>query len=329
MRIAVLGAGAIGAYLGAKLAAADADVVLIARGPHCAAMRSDGLRVIGDCDEFTVHPPVTDDPTEAGQADVVILGLKAHQYSSAAPLLKPLMCTGTCVVAAQNGIPWWYFHRSGGPHEGRRIESVDPHGAVSTVIPATRTIGCVVYCSTQLERPGVVRFLEGKRFALGEPDGSRSERCEAVSKELRKAGLKAPVVENIREHIWLKLMGNAVFNPLSALTRATMAEICGYPHTRSTAERMMGEIVEVAASLGVTPRVSIEARLAGAEAVGAHKTSMLQDLEAGKRLELDAILTAVLELADLTGVKVPSLRTAHAATALLSKGSTNDPPQSS
>ena len=319
MKIAVLGAGAIGAYVGAKLARAGADVALIARGAHCEAMRSNGVRVTGDGDTFVVRPPVTDDPGEVGEVDAVFLSLKAHQYAGSAPLLEPLLGPSTSVVTAQNGIPWWYFHGTSGAHRDRRIESVDPDGSVSAVIPAARVLGCVVYSSTELEEPGVVRFFEGKRFPVGEPDGTRSERCEAVSGQLRMAGLKAPVVEDIREQIWLKLMGNAVFNPLSALTGATMAQICRFPATRATARQMMSEIVEVAGAYDVTPPFSVDRRLAGAEAVGDHKTSMLQDLEAGKDLELDAILGAVVELAELVSVDVPCLRTVHSATALLAE----------
>lgn len=318
MRIAVLGAGAIGAYVGAKLASAGCDIALIARGEHCETMRTQGVRVIGDGDELIVHPPVTDNPSEVGPVDAVLLGLKAHQYADAGPLLEPLVGESTYVVAAQNGIPWWYFYEQGGAYDGRRVESVDPGGTVSDLIPPARAVGCVVYCSTEIDRPGVIRFIEGKRFALGEPDGSRSARCEELSKQLRRAGLKAPIVDNIREHIWLKLMGNAVFNPLSALTRATMVELCRHAATRATAEDMMHEVVDVAAAVGVTPPVSIEARLAGAESVGPHKTSMLQDLEASKPLELEAILAAVLELADMTSINVPALRTVYAATSLLS-----------
>lgn len=317
MRVAVVGAGAIGGYVGAMLARAGADVSLVARGAHLEGMRHQGLRVVAEGEEFTVHPPASDDPAEIGEVDIIFLGLKAHQYAEAGGLLAPLMSSQTAVVAAQNGVPWWYFHRHGGEHDGRRVESVDPNGSVTEVIPPERAVGCVVYCSTELTAPGVVRHLEGNRFSLGEPDGSRSERVEAFSSLMREARLKAPVVRDIRQQIWLKLMGNAVLNPLSALTGATLEDICRHRDARATAARMMDEVVAVANALGIRPPISVERRLTGAEAVGQHKTSMLQDLEAGKKLELDALVTAVLELADLTGVSTPSLRTVHAAVELL------------
>jgi 2-dehydropantoate 2-reductase len=317
MRIAILGAGAIGAYVGAMLARGGADVWLIARGPHGETMRRDGVRVISDGDDFTVRPPVTDDPSEVGEVDAVFLGLKAQQYADAGPMLEPLLAPATTVVSAQNGIPWWYFYKHGGPFDGRRIESVDPGGAVSAAIPPWRAVGCVVYASTELDAPGVVRHIEGVRFPIGEPDGRPSERSAAFSQAMRAAGLKAPVLTRIREHIWLKLMGNAVFNPLSALAHATMAEISEFGPTRETAARVMTEIAQIARALGCEPQLSVEQRLAGAAQVGHHKTSMLQDLEAGKPLEVDALLTAVVELADLIGEPAPSLRTLHAAVALL------------
>lgn len=320
MRVAVLGAGAIGAYVGAMLARGGTDTSLIARGDHGAAMADRGVRLLTGESELTVRLPVTDDPCDIGEVDVVFLGLKAHQYAAAGPLLEPLLGRDTAVVAAQNGIPWWYFHGHGGPHDGRRIESVDPGGAVSRVIAPERAIGCVVYASTELVAPGVVRHIEDVRFPVGEPSGGTSERCTAFSAAMRAGGLKAPVIRDIRQQIWLKVMGNAVFNPLSALTRATMGEICANPPARAAAERMMVEVVEIAAALDREPRVGVEQRLAGAEAVGDHRTSMLQDLEAGKALELDALVGAVIELADLTGVPAPSLRTVYAATDLLARG---------
>lgn len=320
MRVAVLGAGAIGAYVGAMLARSGVDVSLIARGAHCEAMRRNGLRVLGESEDFTVRPPVTDDPADIGEVDAVFLGLKAHQYAGAGSILEPLLGPATGVIAAQNGIPWWYFYRHGGPFDGRRIESVDPGGSVSEVIPPWRAIGCVVYASTELEAPGVVRHIEGIRFPIGEPDGQFSERSTAFGQAMGAAGLKAPVVSSIREHIWLKLMGNVVFNPLSALTHATMAEICAHGPSRDTVIRVMTETMQVAGALGCRPRLSVEQRLAGAAHVGDHKTSMLQDLEAGKPLELAALVTAVVELADLVGEPVPSLRTLHSAAELMEHG---------
>ena len=317
MRIAVLGAGAIGAYVGAALARGGADVHLVARGAHLEAMREHGVAVLSPRGDFSVHPPVTDDPRDIGPVDVVFLGLKAHHYAGAGPLLAPLTTADTAVVAAQNGIPWWYFHGVHGPHADRRIEAVDPGGSVSATIALERAIGCVVYCSTELERPGVVRHLEGTRFTIGEPTGVISDRCRAFSDAMIAGGLKCPVVGDIRNDIWVKLMGNAVFNPLSALTRATMAAMCRDAPMRALAHSIMSEIVLIARATGADPQVSIERRLDGAEHVGEHKTSTLQDLEAGKPLELGAIVDAVVELADLYAIPAPSLRAVAASVGML------------
>jgi 2-dehydropantoate 2-reductase len=319
MRVAVVGAGAIGAYVGASLARGGADVHLVARGEHLEAMRRDGVQVLSRRGDFTAHPPATDDPSEIGQVDIVFLGLKAHSYATAGPLLEPLMHEETGVVAAQNGIPWWYFHGLEGPYEGRRIESVDPDGAVSEVIPPERAIGCVVYPGTELARPGVIKHLEGTRFPIGEPDGTISERCTRFSEAMIAGGLKCPVEEEIRNEIWVKLMGNAVFNPLSVLTGATLAAMCRHSQTRGLVAKMMGEALDIAHAVGARPSVSIERRLAGAERVGEHKTSTLQDFEAGKQLELAAIIDAVIELADLAEVDAPSMRAIGAASALLAE----------
>jgi 2-dehydropantoate 2-reductase len=319
MRVAVVGAGAIGAYVGASLARGGADVHLVARGANLEALRRDGVQVLSDRGDFTAHPPATDDPSEIGPVDIVFLGLKAQSYASAGPLLEPLMHEQTGVVAAQNGIPWWYFHGLDGPFAGRRVESVDPGGAVSEVIPPQHAIGCVVYPGTELTRPGVVKHLEGTRFPIGEPDKSTSERCRLFSEAMIAGGLKCPVEEDIRDELWVKLIGNAVFNPLSVLTGATLAGMCRHPGTRALAAKMMEEALEVAHALGAHPNVSIERRLAGAERVGEHKTSTLVDFEAGKPLELNAIIDAVVELADLTGVEAPSIRAIAAAGALLAE----------
>lgn len=321
MRIAVVGAGAIGAYWGAALQRGGAEVHLIARGEHLRAMREHGVRVISSRGDFVSHPHATDDPAEIGPVDFVFLGLKAHSYPACGPLVEPLLAEHTAVVAAQNGIPWWYFHALPGPYRGRRIEAVDPGGATSAVLPPERAIGCVVYPATVIEAPGVIRHLEGTRFSIGEPSGEISERCKALSEAMIAGGLKSPVEANLRDDIWIKLMGNVAFNPLSALTRATMVEICQHPHTRQLVVQMMEETLDIAARVGSTPDISIEKRLRGAENVGHHKTSMLQDLTAGKQLELDAIVTAVVEMADITGADAPTLRTIHAATDLLARTS--------
>jgi 2-dehydropantoate 2-reductase len=317
VKVAVLGAGAIGAYVGAALERGGTDVHLVARGANLEALRRDGVRVLSPRGDFSARPPATDDPREVGPCDVVVLGLKAHQYADAGPLLEPLLAPETAVVAAQNGIPWWYFHGLTGPNDGRRIEAVDPRGAVSAVIPPERAIGCVVYSSTELVAPGVVQHLEGTRFSIGEPDGRDSERCRAFSEAMVAGGLKCPVEPNIRNDVWIKLMGNVAFNPLSALTRATMVAMCRHEPTRRLVVSLMEESLEIARRLGQTPEISIERRLAGAERVGEHRTSMLQDLEAGKRLEVAPIVTAVVELADLTGVEAPALRAVSAAVELL------------
>ncbi len=317
MKVAVVGAGAIGAFVGACLARGGTETHLVARGPHLEAMRRDGVRVTGALGDFTVEVPATDRPDAIGPVDTVFLGLKAYAYADAGELLAPLLGPETAVVAAQNGIPWWYFQSHGGPLDGHRLESVDPGGAVSAVISPERAIGCVVYPATELAAPGVVHHIEGTRLSLGEPDRSASERCTALAEALKAGGLKARVVPDLREEIWVKLLGNATFNPLSALTGATMAQLCGFPETRALVGAMMEELLALARALGCEPRVSIERRLEGAAAVGDHKTSMLQDLEAGRRLELDVLSAAVLELGELTGVELPMVRAVHAATALL------------
>jgi 2-dehydropantoate 2-reductase len=320
MRIAVVGAGAIGAYVGAALARGGADVHVVARGANLEAMRGDGIRVLSPRGDFTSRPPATDDPREIGPVDVVFLGLKAHGYATAGPLLEPLMADHTAVVAAQNGIPWWYFHGMNGRFGGRRIETVDPDGAVSRVIPPERAIGCVVYAGTELEAPGVVRHLEGTRFTIGEPDGTLSERCQGFSDAMIAGGLKCPVETTaLRNEVWVKLMGNASFNPLSALTRATIASMCRYQPTRRLIETMMYETLAVARAVGAEPHVSVERRLVGGEKVGEHRTSTLQDLHAGKPLELGPIIDSVVELADVTDVPVPSLRAVAAACGLLAQ----------
>jgi 2-dehydropantoate 2-reductase len=319
MRIAVLGAGAIGAYAGAALARGGADVHLIARGENLEALRRDGVRVQSDRGDFEAHPPATDDSNEVGPVDLVFLGLKANSYASCGPLLEPLLHEETAVVAAQNGIPWWYFHKLEGPYEGQRIEAVDPGGEVSRVIPPERAIGCVVFAGTELAEPGVVQHLEGTRFSIGEPDGTISERCERFSEAMVAGGLKCPVEERLRDEIWVKLMGNVAFNPLSALTRATMVQMCEHAPTRALVASIMEEALEIAEAVGAEPSVSIEQRLEGAEKVGDHKPSTLQDLEAGKPLELAAIVYSVVELADLTGVEAPNLRAVSATSGLLAE----------
>jgi 2-dehydropantoate 2-reductase len=317
VKVAVLGAGAIGAYVGASLSRAGVEVHLVARGPHLEAIRESGVRVSSPRGDFEARPHATDNPAEVGPVDHVFLGLKATHYASAGPLLEPMLQENTSIIAAQNGIPWWYFHGLDGKYEGTRVESVDPGGTVSAVLPVQRAIGCVVYAATEISAPGQIRHLEGTRLSIGEPDGSVSARCTEFADAMVAGGLKCPVEPDLRHDIWIKLMGNIAFNPISALTRATMAGICRNDDTKSVVVQMMKETLAVAESLGVHPEISVERRLAGAERTGEHKTSTLQDLERGKPLELDAILAAVVELADLTGVDVPTLRVVNALADLL------------
>jgi 2-dehydropantoate 2-reductase len=317
VKVAVVGAGAIGAYVGAALCRGGADVSLIARGEHLAAMQRNGVRVLSPRGDFEAHPQATADPAEVGPVDIVFLGLKAYSYASAGALLQPLLRPDTGVVAAQNGIPWWYFYGSAGPYEGRRIEAVDPGGAVSAAIPPAHAIGCVVYSSTEIESPGVIRHIEGTRFSIGEPDGSISDRCTAFSQAMVAGGLKCPVEADLRSDIWLKLMGNVAFNPVSVLTGATMGAIAEHPGTRELVLSMMRETAEVAAKLGHPPKLSVERRFDGAARVGDHKTSMLMDFEAGKPLESDTLLAAPIELARLAGVPAPSLELVYSLIDLL------------
>ena len=313
----MLGAGAIGSYVGAALARGGTEVTLIARGAHLAALRERGVTVLSPRGDFSARLPATDDPARVGPVDIVFLGLKAYAYADCGPLLEPLLHETTSVVAAQNGVPWWYFHRHGGPFDGRRIEAVDPGGATTAAIAPQRAIGCVVYCSAELEAPGVVRHGEGTRFSLGEPDRSVSERCVRLSEAFTSGGLKAPVEPELRDEIWVKLLGNATFNPLSVLTRATLGAICRHPGTRALAREGMQECLAIANALGARPEIDVERRIDGAERVGEHRTSTLQDLDAGKRLELDALVVAVVELAELTGTPASTLRALAAESTLL------------
>jgi len=319
VKVAVVGAGAIGAYVGAALQSGGADVHLIARGEHLAAMRQNGITVRSPRGDFHAHPHSTEDPAEIGPVDIVFLGLKAYSYAGAGDLIRPLLRPGTGVVAAQNGIPWWYFHRLPGPYEDRRIEAVDPGGAVSAVIAPARAIGCVVYSSTEIESPGVIRHIEGTRFSIGEPDGTISPRCTAFSEAMTAGGLKCPVEADLRSDIWLKLMGNVAFNPISVLTGATMGQIAAHPGTRELVLAMMHETAEIAARLGSPPKISVERRFEGAARVGDHKTSMLMDYEAGKPLESQVLLKAPVELARLVGVPAPNLEMVDALIDLLTQ----------
>ncbi|HEU4457713.1 MAG TPA: 2-dehydropantoate 2-reductase [Methylibium sp.] len=321
MKLAIVGAGAIGGLLGARLAHAGEDVTFVARNKNLAAIRANGFKLILE-DGSTLHAPTAkavQDPAEAGPQDAVLLTVKAHQVKDLLPAMRGLFGPETAVVTMINGLPWWYFHKLAGPYEGRQLESVDPGGVIAAHIEPERVIGSVVYPAAELVEPGVVKVIEGNRFTLGEPDGTRSPRIEALSKAMISAGFKSPVAKDIRGEIWVKLWGNLCFNPISALTHATLEDICRFGPTRELAVAMMSEAKTVAEKLGVQFKISIEQRIAGAEAIGAHKTSMLQDVEAGRALELEALLGSVVELGRITGTPTPTLDAICAATRLLGK----------
>ena len=322
MRFAIVGAGAIGAFAGAMLARSGEDIVLIARGAHLRAMQEQGVRVRGSLGEFEARPAATDDPATVGTVDVILLTLKAHSLTEMIPRLAPLIGPDTCVVSAQNGIPWWYFYRHGGEWEDTRLETVDPGGVIDRSIDPSRVIGCVVYPSTIIVEPGVVEHIEGTRFAIGEPDGSKTERCRRIADAFIKAGLRCPIRSNIRHDMWVKLMGSVAFNPISALTRATLSEIVRCPETRELAAAIMTEAEAVARRLGIDMGISVEQRLEGAEKVGQHKTSMLQDIELGRPPELEAIVGAVVELGKKMGLSMPCTRAVYACVKMLSERGT-------
>jgi 2-dehydropantoate 2-reductase len=319
MKIAVVGAGAIGGYLGARLSLAGEEVSFIARNRNLQAIHDHGFRLIEEDGSERVARDVKafQRYADAGPQDAVLLTVKAHQVRDLLPDLRGLFGPQTMVVTMINGVPWWYFHKLPGAFEGRPLHSLDPDGALAAHIEAERIIGSVVYPASELLAPGVVKVIEGNRFSLGELDGSRSERIEALSKAMMNAGFKSPVSRDIRSEIWVKLWGNLSFNPLSALTHATLEEICLFPPTRALAARMMAEAQAVAEKLGVVFKITLEQRLNGAQAVGAHKTSMLQDVENGRALELAALVGAVVELGQITQTPTPTIDAIHAATALL------------
>jgi 2-dehydropantoate 2-reductase len=307
MKVCIFGAGAIGGYVAAELALAGQDVTVIARGPHLAAIRERGLTLLIGDQRKVAHVAATSGPAEAGPQDCVIVTLKAHSLPPVAHQLAPLFGPETSVVTAMNGVPWWYFERLPGPWEGHRIRSVDPDGRIAAAIAPERIIGCVVYPACEVVEPGVVRHVEGNRFQLGEIDGSRTPRIQALSQAMGAAGLKAPVRPRIRDDIWLKLWGNAGFNPISALTGGTLEEIAGDAATRPIVRALMVEVEAVAQALGARLAVDVDTRIQWARDVGAHKTSMLQDLERGRPMEIDPLVTAVQEMARLVGVATPTL----------------------
>lgn len=319
MKIAVIGAGAIGGLAGARLALAGEDVTFLVRGANLAAIRDNGIRLLETDGETRVAAQVaaTDDYRAAGPQDVVILAVKAHQVADVAGRIGQLFGPDTVVVTMQNGIPFWYFHRHGGEYEGRAVRNVDPHGDLARLVPPQRILGCVVYPAAELIAPGVVRHIEGNRFPLGELDGATSERIVRVTGSFERAGFKSPVLDDIRAEIWLKLWGNLSFNPISALAHSTLVDICRHPLTRDLAANMMREAESVAGRLGISFRVSLERRIEGAEKVGRHKTSMLQDVEAGRGPEIDALVGSVIELARMTGTSTPHIDSAYALVKLL------------
>jgi len=317
MRFLIAGAGAIGAYIGARMSRAGFDVTLFARGPHLKAMQDHGVKVKGAEENFEAHPRVVSSLAQAGPADIVFLGVKAHSLPQLAPQLKPVLGPDTTVVSTQNGVPWWFFQGFGGQWQGSRLERVDPGGAISASIEPHRVLGSIVYLSTEIREPGVIQLIEGNRISLGEPDGSRSERSRRIADALIGSGLKAPVTTRIRNEIWVKLLGNVAFNPVSALTGYTLVEMARDPDISELVRNIMREAEAVASKLGLELPVSVEQRMVGAEKVGGHKTSMLQDLEAGRPLELEAIVGAVIELGERLGVPTPCTRAVYACTKAL------------
>jgi len=319
VRVCVVGAGSIGGLLAARLAGAGEVVTVVARGAHLAAIREHGLRVRDGAGEQVARVAATDRIADAGAQDVVVLGMKAHQLAPVAAEVRALVGPATAVVTAQNGIPWWYFLKHGGARQGTHLESVDPGGVIAANLDVERVVGSVVYPAAEIEAPGVIRHVEGNRITLGELDGADTARVRALADLLRRAGFKARIASDIRTEIWVKLWGNCTFNPISALTHATLAGICRFPPSRALAAAMMAEAQAVAEALGISFGLSLEKRIAGAEGVGEHKTSMLQDVEAGRPIELEALLGSVIELGRIVGVPTAHLEAVHACAALLDK----------
>jgi 2-dehydropantoate 2-reductase len=324
MKFLIAGAGAIGAYMGARLAQAGFDVTLFARGPHLRAMQEHGVRVRSVEGDFQTQPRIVGSLDEAGQADVVFLGVKAHSLTQLAPHLKPVLGPDTTVVSTQNGIPWWYFQGFGGQWDGLRLERIDPGGVISAAIEARRIVGSIVYFSTEIYEPGVVQHIEGNRISLGEPDGSRSERSRRIAEALVTSGLRCPITTHIRQEIWVKILGNASLNPVSALTRATLAQMLRDPGVAEVIRKIMQEVEAVSKKLGMELSVSVEQRMAGAAKVGEHKTSMLQDLEAGRPMELEALVGSVVELGDRVGVAMDHTHAVYSCARLLAQAASTN-----
>lgn len=308
MKICIYGAGAIGGFMGHALAQVPGvELSLIARGPHLKAMQENGLTLIRDGETVSVPVTATSNPAELGPQDYVVIALKSHQAWQSAESIKPLLGPNTAIITCQNGVPWWYFHKLPGQFEGSRLDAVDRGDRQWTVFGPGRAIGCVVYPATEIIEPGVIKHVYGDKFSIGEPDGTVSPRCEAFSNAMEQGGLRAPVLEDIRSEIWLKLWGNLCFNPISALTGATLDVVATEPGTRALAKTMMLEAQTLAEKLGASFRVDVERRINGAAGVGAHRTSMLQDLDAGKAMEIDALVTAVQEMGRIAGVATPAI----------------------
>jgi 2-dehydropantoate 2-reductase len=317
MRICIIGAGAIGGLLAARLAANGERVTVVARGEHLRAIAANGLRLITEEGEITGPVEVASDLGALEPHDLVVLAVKAHQLTPIAADMGRLAAAGALVLTMQNGIPWWYFRKHGGPHEGRSLESVDPGGIIAQHLPVEQVIGSVVYPAAEIAAPGVIRLIEGNRFSLAELDNSASPRIQEVSRVFTAAGFKAPVVSDIRAEIWTKLWGNMSFNPISALTGATLAGICAHPQGKALAADMMREAQAVGETLGIRFRIPLEKRIAGAQAVGEHKTSMLQDVEAGRATEVDALVGSILELGAVAEVATPAIAAVYGCMRLL------------
>ncbi len=319
MKFVIVGAGAIGAYVGARMARAGQDVTLFARGPHLRAMQERGVRVAGPDGEFEARPAIVDSIETIGPADAVLLGVKAHSLTELAPRLRPLLGPETAVVSLQNGIPWWFFQGFGGDLDSVCLERVDPGGVVANSIEPRRVVGSIVYVASEIVEPGVVRHIEGNRISLGEPDGSRSDRCRTIAEALIRSGFRSPITTRIRHEIWVKILGNLAFNPISALTGATLAQMARHPDVSALAREIMAEAEAVAQKLGLDLPISIDQRMAGAEKVGEHKTSMLQDVEAGRPIELEAVVGAVVELGERLDLPMPHTRAVYACTKLMAE----------
>lgn len=319
MRFLIAGAGAIGAYIGAVMARAGYDITLFARGPHFQAMRERGIQVKNATGDFAAHPKIAGTLHEVGPVDVVFLGVKAHSLTQLAPQLRPVLGPETTVVSTQNGLPWWFFQGFGGEWDGLCLERIDPGGVIASAIEAQRVLGSIVYFSTEIIAPGVIQHIEGNRISLGELDGTRSDRSRRIAEALIASGLRAPVTTHIRNEIWVKILGNVAFNPVSALTRATLVQMARDPDVCQLIREIMCEAAAVAERLGLELPVSIEQRIAGAAKVGEHKTSMLQDLEAGRPMELEAVVGAIVELGERVGVPMPHTATVYGCAKLLSQ----------